>query len=101
MSITGLLLLLIPISIMVLWNFVFSSNPSASQAEKQRIFYSYFPTFLRKPSSITMVSMGFAAGSILFSVAGRKRANSIFRVLGIVAIIVASLILLLLMFQML
>jgi amino acid transporter len=101
MSMTGLLLLLVPLFIMVLWVGVFSSNPAASQAEKQRIFLSYFPMFLRKPSSITLLSMAFTVSSIFFSIAGRKKANRLFSIVGIIAIAIASLLLLLLLFGML
>ena len=101
MSIVGLLLLLIPIFILILWISTFSSNPSASQEEKVKIFSSYFPTFLRKTSSISIIILASAAGSILFSVAGRKRANRIFKVIGIFVIIVAALVLLLQLFSML
>jgi hypothetical protein len=101
MSIVGLLFLLIPIFILMLWISTFSANPSASQEEKVKIFSSYFPTFLRSTSSISLIVLASAVGALVFTVAGRKSANRIFKVVGIIVIIVASLVLLLQLFSML
>ena len=101
LSIVGLVLLLAPILIWTLWIGTFSSNPSASQAEKVEIYLSYFPTFLRGGSSISLIVVALAVSSILFTILGRKKANTIFKVVGIFVIIAGSLVLLLQLFTML
>lgn len=101
LSIVGLVLLLVPILIWALWIGTFSSNPSASQAEKVEIYLSYFPTFLRGGSSISLIVVALAVSSILFTILGRKKANTIFKVVGIFVIIAGSLVLLLQLFTML
>lgn len=97
-SIVGLILLLVPILIWALWIGTFSSNPSASQAEKVEIYLSYFPTFLRRGSSISLIVVALAVSSILFTLLGRKKANTVFRVVGVFVIIAGSLVLLLELF---
>ena len=101
MAIIGWILLVIPVIIWSLWIHVFNSNPSASQAEKQKMFTSYFPAFLRSLSSISLVVLLAAAASIIFSAAGRRQATRTFRVLGVVAIVFAAIILLFQLFTML
>ncbi|TMI84281.1 MAG: hypothetical protein E6H10_06165 [Bacteroidetes bacterium] len=101
LSIVGLVLLLVPILIWALWIGTFSSNPSALQAEKVEIYLSYFPTFLRGGSSISLIVVALAVSSILFTILGRKKANTIFKVVGIFVIIAGSLVLLLQLFTML
>ena len=101
LSIIGVTLLLIPISIWVLWISISSSNPSSSQAEKVEIYLSYFPQFLRSSSSISLVVLALSASAIVFAILGRKSANKGFKIGGIFVIIIASLVLLLQMFSML
>jgi len=101
LSIVGLLLLLIPIFILMLWINTFSSNPSASQEEKVKMFSSYFPVFLRKMSSISLIVLASAAASILFTLVGRKSASNVFKVVGIIVVIVVALLILLQLFSML
>ena|SRR5436190_22371096 len=101
LSIAGLILLLISIFIWTLWIVTFDSNPSASQAEKVKILSSYFPPFLRSISSISLTVLASTAGSILFTLVGRTGANNLFRVVGLVVIIVAGVLLLLQLFSML
>jgi hypothetical protein len=101
LSIIGVILLLVPISIWLLWISIFSSNPSASQAEKVQIFNSYFPLFLRSNSSISLVVLALSVGSIVFTILGQKSANRVFKTGGIFVIIIASVVLLLQTFSML
>jgi hypothetical protein len=101
LSIAGLILLLVPISIWALWIGIFSSNPSASQPDKLKLFLSYFPTFLRRSSSVGLIVLASTAGSILLTALGRKSATRIVKIVGICVIIVASLVLLLQLFSML
>jgi hypothetical protein len=100
-SIVGLSLLVVPILIWAPWIGTFSSNPSASQADKVELYLSYFPAFLRSTLLISLIVLASAIGSILFTIIGRKSANSVFRVVGIFVIIVGSLVLLLQLFTML
>lgn len=101
LSIAGLILLLVPISIWILWIGTFSSNPSASQADKVAIFLSYFPSFLRSISSTSLMVVVSAIGSVILTVLGRKSANRVYRIAGKFVIIAAILVLLLQIFTML
>jgi hypothetical protein len=101
LSITGLILLLAPISIWALWIGTISLNPSASQAEKVTIFLSYFPTFLRKTSATSSIVLTSAIGSIVFTMLGQKSASRAFKIVGMFVIFIASLIFFLQLFTML
>jgi hypothetical protein len=101
LSITGLLLLLIPVLILGLWIGTFNSNPTATQAEKVAIYMSKFPSFLRNLSTISLIIVGSAIGSILFTIVGRKISKRGINIIDVFVIIVACLIMLLQLFSML
>lgn len=100
-SIAGFLLLLISVSIWILWINTFSANPTASQADKVAIFLSHFPLFMRNTAATSLLVIVSAIGSIAFTALGQREAKSVYRVLGTIVIILASLVLLLQLFTML
>lgn len=99
--ISGLLFLVVPVAIFAMWVFVFTANPAAQQTEKVKIFQSWFPSFLRSNSLISLLVIIFSIASILFSLIGQKMANKTFRIVGILVVIAASFVLLLQFFSML
>jgi len=101
LSIAGLMLLFVPISVYVLWIIAYSSNPSATQAESVVIFLSYFPLFMRSITATSLLLAITAIGSIILSVLGRKSANKFFGFIGLLVIIVGSFLLFLQIFSLL
>jgi len=101
LSIVGLILLFVPVSIYILWIIAYSSNPSSTQAESVAIYLSYFPPFLRSIAATSLLLVISAIGSIVVSVFGRKTSNKFFSVIGLLVIIVASFLLFLQIFSLL
>ncbi len=91
LSLLGALLLIPFFSVLGLWIQTFSANPSASQAQKVEIFLGYFPSFLRSVDAVSTVVLLSTVAAILVSAFGLKRASLLFKVVGIVVIIVGSL----------
>jgi hypothetical protein len=101
LSIAGLLLLFVPVSIYILWIMASSANPSATQAENVAIYLSYFPLFLRSIAATSVLLVISSIGAIVLSVSGRKRANKFFSVISLIVIIAASFLLFLQIFSLL
>jgi len=99
LSIAGLILFLVPVTIYILWIIASSSNPSATQAENVATYLSYFPQFLRSISAISVLLVISAIGSIVLSFIGRRSANKFLRVTGLIVIIAASFLLFLQIFS--
>jgi hypothetical protein len=101
LTLVGLLLLLISISIWALWISTYSVNPSAPLDEKENLFLSFFPKFLRNNASTSLIVLVSSIGSIVCSILGKRNATRTYRDLGKVVIIIACLILFLQLFSML
>lgn len=101
LSIAGLLLLFVPVSIYIVWIMAYSANPSATQAESVAIYLSYFQPFMRSITATSVLLVISAIGAIVLSVIGRKSAGKFFSIISLIVIIAASFLLFLQVFSLL
>lgn len=94
----GLICLSIPLSIQVLWIYVF--NLGNNQAERVEIFHSYFPDFLLGRFDITYLSIACCISTIIFSSISLKLSGGFWKSLNIIILIFSVLLLLLNLFSM-
>jgi hypothetical protein len=93
----GLICLTIPLSIQVLWIYVF--NLGTNQTERVEIFHSYFPVFLHGKFSLTYLSMALGISAIILASIGLKLSGKLWKALNIIVLVFSILLLLLNIFS--
>ena len=100
LSILGPVLLVPPLLIWALWIQTFSANPAAPQARKREIYLGYFPAFLQSAGALSLLTLVLCVLCIVLTVFGLKGAGVPMKIVGILAIIVSSLVIMLQLFSM-
>ena len=97
-TLLSLICLLIPLSIMALWIYVFDLG--TTQAERVAIFKDYFPDFLNGRWSTTILSITFCIIAIIFSSNNLKLSKKFWKILNVIILVISSLLLFLNLFSM-
>ena len=92
LTFVGLFCISIPILILGLWSH--AVNLGANHAERQRIFYSYFPDFLNGRYDSTYLSLVFCVLAIILSSICLKLSRKIWKLLNIIILFISILLLL-------
>lgn len=97
-SFLGVVCLLVPLSIFILW--IFISDIGTTHAERVDIFNSYFPSFLTKRWDTTLLSILFCFLALILSVKSLQLKYKFWSVLNYIVLILSSILLFLNLFSM-
>lgn len=97
-TLISLVCLMIPFSIYILWIYVY--NLGTTQAERVSIFMDYFPDFLDRRWSTTIISIIFSSTAVILISINLKHLRGIWKLINIVILIFSSLLLFLNLFSM-
>ena len=95
----GLIILSIPLSMQILWIYVF--NLGTNQAERVENYHIYFPAFLHGKFGLTYLSMALVILAIILASIGLKLSGKIWKALNIIIMAFSILLLLLNIFSIL
>jgi MFS family permease len=90
--------LAIPLSIYVLWIYVFDLG--TTQAERVAIYHTYFPEFFHGRWSTTLLSIVFCAGSIVFCSISLEHSQKAWKIINVSILAISCLLLALNVFSM-
>lgn len=93
----GLISLSIPLSIQILWIFVF--NLGTNQAECVEIFHSYFPDSFQGSFGLTYLSIAFSISAIILGSISLKLSGIVWKTLNVITLVFSILLLLLNIFS--
>ena len=97
LTVLGLISVLIPILIWVLWSYCFNSQ--TNQADRVKLFVSYFPEFLNGLFTISLISLLLCFLSIILSSIYLNRRTPLLKATSIVIIVAGGLMMLLSLFS--
>src|SRR6188474_1531386 len=89
LTVLGLISVLIPILIWVLWSYCFNSQ--TNQADRVKLFVSYFPEFLNGLFTISLISLLLSSLSIILSSIHLNKRTPLLKSISTVVIIVGGL----------
>lgn len=94
----SLFFLLVPLIIWALYLYIYTGFPGADWSEILVRHLSYFPGFIQSQLRVSMVVFFFSLLSIIFSVKSLKNASSVYRLPGILLILLAVILIILQIF---